>query len=710
MKILLIFPPQWVPYGPFLSLPSLAAYLAANGFPVTQKDFNIESYDLLLSERYLNKVADIVADQFDNLGSKKKLDFIEQKLYNDLFLANVLAPKMTSEVEKAKATFRSQTDFYDIDKLARARRTLDAALNIISQAYFPASLSLSSFDVRGSGLSIQELEKLTTNRQQNPYIELYRDYLLPCVREQKADLIGISIICSSQLIPGLTLARLLKESGCQAHIVVGGSVITHLSETISRSPELFTTYFDSAVFFEGERPLLELAKRLESGQDLRGVPNLAYFDQGEIRVNESAPPEKIDRLPTPSFDGLPLNLYLSPEPVLPVLASRGCYWGKCAFCSHGLIYHGHYQKRSASCVVEDLKNLSARYKTTYFAFSDEGIAPNVIDDLSAAISASQLAVKCSASIRFEKQFTPQLCARAAGAGFKEVFLGLESACDRVLGYMRKGITMEAAREVCRNLFRAGIWNHVFAFFGFPTETRAEARETIDFLLTNKDIIRSFSTGHFVLSRGSPTEKNPEIFGISHITRGRGDDLTLSFDYSVSSGLDNKQAREMSELEVDNLYHEYPSNELIKVVGQDNLLLYLGHFEKADPFLQSVKCSGERPRPPAPASFSNFSIPRLKDHLVVASLNFDICQIGLNIKNDIPKEVAATRTSVLYDTQTGGIIPISESAREILAFCDGGHTVAQLVQTMAARHHAPVGVVFEDCKEFLAAMAASGYIS
>ena len=92
MKILLIFPPQWVPYGPFLSLPSLAAYLEANGFQVTQKDFNIESYDLLLSKHYLENISDTLDAQFSRLDGKKQLNFIEQKIYNDLFLAD-LTPK-----------------------------------------------------------------------------------------------------------------------------------------------------------------------------------------------------------------------------------------------------------------------------------------------------------------------------------------------------------------------------------------------------------------------------------------------------------------------------------------------------------------------------------------------------------------------------------------------------------------------------------------
>lgn len=56
---------------------------------------------------------------------------------------------------------------------------------------------------------------------------------------------------------------------------------------------------------------------------------------------------------------------------------------------------------------------------------------------------------------------------------------------------------------------AGIWNHTFVFFGFPTETESEAEETIQFLLRHADIIHSEGTGTFSFEHNAP---------ISHISR------------------------------------------------------------------------------------------------------------------------------------------------------------------------------------------------
>ena len=49
MKVLLIFPPDWYPSEPYLSLPSLTAVLRQAGHTVVQKDINLEMWDWYFS-------------------------------------------------------------------------------------------------------------------------------------------------------------------------------------------------------------------------------------------------------------------------------------------------------------------------------------------------------------------------------------------------------------------------------------------------------------------------------------------------------------------------------------------------------------------------------------------------------------------------------------------------------------------------------------
>ena len=52
-KIMLLFPPEWVPTAPYLALPSLTAVLRQAGHEVIQRDVNIEMYDHFFTTEFL---------------------------------------------------------------------------------------------------------------------------------------------------------------------------------------------------------------------------------------------------------------------------------------------------------------------------------------------------------------------------------------------------------------------------------------------------------------------------------------------------------------------------------------------------------------------------------------------------------------------------------------------------------------------------------
>ena len=52
-KIMLLFPPEWVPTAPYLALPSLTAVLRQAGHHVIQRDINIEMYDHFFTTEFL---------------------------------------------------------------------------------------------------------------------------------------------------------------------------------------------------------------------------------------------------------------------------------------------------------------------------------------------------------------------------------------------------------------------------------------------------------------------------------------------------------------------------------------------------------------------------------------------------------------------------------------------------------------------------------
>ena len=56
MKVLLLFPPEWLPTEPYLSLPMLTAVLRSAGHEVVQSDTNVLMYDMMLSAPFLRHI------------------------------------------------------------------------------------------------------------------------------------------------------------------------------------------------------------------------------------------------------------------------------------------------------------------------------------------------------------------------------------------------------------------------------------------------------------------------------------------------------------------------------------------------------------------------------------------------------------------------------------------------------------------------------
>ena len=716
MKILLIFPPQFTPYRPYLAGPSLVAYLREKGIDAIQKDVNLECYETMLSEDYIKNLKARIDAKFATLDSKNRLDpGKEQTYYNNLFVAKSLADPIAKRVEAAKQATRTAETFYNPEELSKARATLNLALSVVSTAYLPTNISFAPFDMPSFTGSFDSLEKVTGDRIENPFIEYYEQHLMPFIEEQKPDVIGITVASHSQLIPGLTLSRMLKKMPGKPHVTVGGHVTTVLSEVITKHGALFRDFFDSVVLNEGELPLLRLVECLSNNEPLDSVPNLIFLSADGVRTTETMPPVDINELPTPSFDGLDLDKYFGPEPVLPLLSSRGCYWNKCAFCGHGLGWGGTYQVRDTQKVIDDVQTLWSKHGARHFAFCDESISPHSIRNLSDEIIRRGLTARFSTNIRLEKQFTPELCHKIAQAGFRMLSLGLESSCDRVLNIMSKGTTKATATDVCRNVFDAGIWNHVYFMLGFPGEMPEEAKQTIDFLSGGQGFIRSFYVENFGLGKGSIIYKQPEAYGITITNDGPGNEFNLTAGYTVSSGLTNDQARELAQYSMNAVAGTYETTRLLDRIGYKydkdfTLPLYLCHYEDSDPMLNSLMAAENNPpKLTPPIKLTRKSVPRLKTEILSDRTSFNLVAVRQNISTGHNIPVYRGQTSVIVDTNSGNVLTLPDEAMELLGLCDGQKTIKEIVQKLTDKYHARFENIEQDSIIFLQGIVQQGFV-
>ena len=196
--------------------------------------------------------------------------------------------------------------------------------------------------------------------------------------------------------------------------------------------------FDSAILYEGEHALLWLIEALNGERAIASVPNLIYRDASGMHRNPEVYTEKTTALPLPDFDGLPLDRYFVPELIIPYLATRGCYWGRCTFCDHGQGYFDQYRGVPAQQVVEQIKALRDKYQCRHFLFSDESYPPALFKKVSQLLVDQQVGIKWTTLIRFEETLQDQeTWDLAAKAGCCTLYYGMESASERVLNLMDK---------------------------------------------------------------------------------------------------------------------------------------------------------------------------------------------------------------------------------------------------------------------------------
>ena len=581
MKLSLLFPPSWHPSQPYLSIPSLTGFLKQAGVTdVTQRDLNIELLDRLLTRVYAEELYPRLVDKAKRLERNRKGETgpSSAEHYTRLVESLDRFPYLIERIELAKECLRGK-EFYDLERYRESLFVIDKWLELVSTLYFPTPMTVVDNQLSGYSIySSKDILKAIRDEEQNPYLELFRDHFLASILADQPDFIGVSITATSQIIPGLTLCRLIKEASPGLHLTIGGSIFTRLVDNLRRCPSLFELA-DDFVVFEGETALLELVNQLEGKRDFSKVPNLIYRQNGKIAVNQPFYSENINALPAPNYDGFPFRLYLAPESVLPIQFSRGCYYKDCAFCALTLD-HQNFRQKDPGKTVENLQLLSEKYENPYFFFTDECLALSPTKRLCRQILDRGLRVQWTAEMRFEKNLSRELLSLMHDAGCHKIVFGLESYNQRVMDFMKKGILQESVRRVTEDCVDLGIAVHCYIIVGFPTETEEEALETANFIIKNTRLNSSYGFSCqpclFDLEKEAPIMSDPGSYGIRRIMRPASEDLSLGFFYEVQEGMTPEQAERVYQDvygKVSEVVCELPFN-----YSMADGLLYIAHAE------------------------------------------------------------------------------------------------------------------------------------
>ncbi|MCE7071431.1 radical SAM protein [Dyadobacter sp. CY327] len=376
------------------------------------------------------------------------------------------------------------------------------------------------------------------------------DVLEQKIQKYQPDIVCISVPFPGNLYGGFKCGQYLKKHYPNIKIVMGGGFPNTELRTL-KEPRVFN-YIDFICLDDGEAPLLSLLEYLDGEREISQLKRVYSRVDGVVVYHNGAKEKDVPQRDTgtPDYSDLPLHDYLSViEIVNPMhrlwsdgrwnklTLAHGCYWGKCSFCDISLDYIRRYEPMTAALLCDRIEEIIAQTQQNGFHFVDEAAPPALLRDLALEIIRRKLTVVWWTNIRFEKNFTHDLCLLLKASGCIAISGGLEVASDRLLERMKKGVTVAQVARVADAFTQAGIMVHAYLMYGFPTQT---AQETIDSLemvrqLFQAGIVQSGFWHRFAMTAHSPVGLHPEAFDVMRIGPNVGDFANNDLEHDNPSG-------------------------------------------------------------------------------------------------------------------------------------------------------------------------------
>ncbi|BDU55835.1 radical SAM protein [Limnohabitans sp. TEGF004] len=351
---------------------------------------------------------------------------------------------------------------------------------------------------------------------------------LEVIAKHQPQLVLLSVPFPGAVYAAFRMAQTIKTHHPQIRISLGGGFVnTELRELTE--PRVFD-YVDFISLDAGERPLLALLEHLQGKRSVqRLVRTFVRNDEGKVQLMNWAEPDvPFEDVGTPTWDGLPLDRYLSLLDMLnpmhrlwsdgrwnKLTVAHGCYWKKCSFCDVSLDYISRYETASAITLVDRIEQIVAETGQTGFHFVDEAAPPKALKALAEELLRRKVHISWWGNIRFEKTFTPELAELLAESGCIAMSGGLEVASDRLLSLMKKGVSVEQVAQVTKGFSEAGILVHAYLMYGFPTQTLQDTVDALEYVrqLFENGCIQSGFFHRFACTVHSPVGKNPADYGV-----------------------------------------------------------------------------------------------------------------------------------------------------------------------------------------------------
>jgi hopanoid biosynthesis associated radical SAM protein HpnJ len=277
----------------------------------------------------------------------------------------------------------------------------------------------------------------------------------------------------------VAMVRQMKQARPDLKVAFVGPPVQIRPDCLVENPEI-----DFIVSGEFDHAVVELAE----GKPLSQIAGAGYRENGRVRLNPARPQlqtEDLDKLPfaTEVYKrDLTIENYNVPfllHPYVAFYTSRGCP-ALCTFCLWPQTLSGHaWRLRSSENVAREVKQALQLFpQAKEFFFDDDtfNIRKERVLDVCSKLKPLKFRWSCTARVNSDYETLKAM----ADSGARLFIVGYESGDPQILKNIKKGATVEQARDFTRNCKKVGIRIHGDFIIGLPGETRETIKRTLDF--------------------------------------------------------------------------------------------------------------------------------------------------------------------------------------------------------------------------------------
>jgi hopanoid biosynthesis associated radical SAM protein HpnJ len=287
------------------------------------------------------------------------------------------------------------------------------------------------------------------------------------------------LFTSTPGFPGdILLARAIKKVNPEIKIAFVGPHVTVLPEKSLRDcPEI-----DFICRKEFDYSVTDYAK----GKPLADIPGISYLQDGKIVHNPDAPViQNLDELPHVTevykrdLDVKNYNVPFLLNPYVSLYTTRGCP-AQCTFCLWPQTLSGHpWRKRSADDVAREMAKAKEMWpEVKEFFFDDDTFNIQKARTIELCAKLKPLGLTWSCTSRVTTDFETLKAMKEAGC--RLLIVGYESGDQQILKNIKKGATIERARQFTKDCHKLGLVIHGDFIMGLPGETHETINNTIAF--------------------------------------------------------------------------------------------------------------------------------------------------------------------------------------------------------------------------------------